>query len=171
MSRWSVLWNATNLYFVFVLFCVLCCRLIVSPVFTVSSSVLLVFFLFHFSSHWSAAWLSMLNSSNLIPACMCISCQYLLPIDHPVVNSLPPIFTDLCPGGVGVFRGWGWGVFRGMIFALLYLVPHLPPLHTHYTAPHSWPLPLPGCSPTLAALLAPSFLSRPLPPLTGLAPP
>lgn len=153
MSEWCVLWNATNLYFCFVLF-----------VFCVSF-FLFLFLLFMLLLHvfgvklpknpqlWSA-WTS-----------------------ESITLSLILYWFSLWP----FFPPWNWWFFFFNYFLLFFgcfltwnelavlvfgtsLTAHGPAITSCYH------FPLCGCSPALTAVLTPSFLSRPLPPLTGLTP-
>lgn len=83
------------------------------------------------------------------------------PGDLPVFYPLPTNISGPLSCDIGVFGASS--PWNDLCLAMP-LVPHLTPLQpTTPTVDH--------CSPALAALLAPFFLSRPLPPLAGLAPP
>jgi len=101
---------------------------------------------------------------------VCYLFKYLPHIDLPVFLPVTTLFSGLLSWWYWCF--WGVFLWNDLCLAVLDspLVPHLPALHAPRPHPASpWPLTIPGCSSALAALLAPPFLSRPLPPLTGLA--
>lgn len=172
------MWNATNLYFVLCCF-VLC--LVISFCFFASPFLPFLIYLFvcflpffvalSFLLHDLWCLKSHKHSFNL-------TCLHFW-INTCFIDSWKLIHTF----------SWWFLLFFGVCFSWNELClavrgsPWCSPYHhhllqlpsLHYTHPPP-PASLntshpPGCSSTLAALLAPAFLSRPLPPPTGLAPP
>lgn len=135
--------NTTNLYFVFVLFCIMCYGFSVFPF---SHFLFLIFFFFHlffhFSSHWSAAWLLLLKSyTHLIwPACMRLSCINTCHIlISPNINPCRSIVLKHYPGYIGVFWvyvsvAWPCCTWFTMVLHLLSLCT----MPTYLTTPTSW---------------------------------
>ena len=143
---------------ILILFCVMCCHLVLFLLFIFTSPDLFICsgFFCHFLSfllhdfgvesqtHWN--WPASTSESMLVS------------LIH---------FPQTSPGdlGVGLFSG----CFPGMTMSL---VPLPPSCTTHalavpfYVSDH---FPPPGCSPAVTAVLTPYFLSRPFPPPTGLA--